>query len=139
MKLAFQKGLLSARVSASVMGLGLVLAAGQTLALTPAGTDINNRATVTYEDANGNSYSAQSNESTVTVAEVYAATLENDGNKSGAPGETVYFTHTLTNTGNAADSLLQPVQLVFMIHRHCHQRPGTGRNFTLMNYRCFCF
>lgn len=47
MKLAFQKGLLSARVSASAMGLGLVLAAGQTLALTPAGTDINNRATVT--------------------------------------------------------------------------------------------
>ncbi|MGJ3257418.1 MAG: beta strand repeat-containing protein [Alcanivorax sp.] len=104
MKLAFQKGLLSARVSASAMGLGLVLAAGQTLALTPAGTDINNRATVTYEDANGNSYSAQSNESTVTVAEVYAATLENDGSKSGAPGETVYFTHTLTNTGNADDS-----------------------------------
>jgi uncharacterized repeat protein (TIGR01451 family) len=104
MKLAFQRGLLSARVSASVMGLGLVLAAGQTLALTPAGTDINNRATVTYEDANGNSYSAQSNESTVTVAEVYAATLENDGSKSGAPGETVYFTHTLTNTGNADDS-----------------------------------
>ena len=53
MKLAFQRGLLPARVSASVMGLGLVLAAGQTLALTPAGTDINNRATVTYEDANG--------------------------------------------------------------------------------------
>lgn len=104
MKLAFQRGLLSARVSASVIGLGLVLATGQTLALTPAGTDINNRATVTYEDANGNSYSAQSNESTVTVAEVYAATLENDGSKSGAPGETVYFTHTLTNTGNADDS-----------------------------------
>ncbi|MEQ3778142.1 MAG: hypothetical protein ABNH27_13625 [Alcanivorax sp.] len=104
MKLAFQKGLLSARVSASVMGLGLVLAAGQTLALTPAGTDINNRATVTYEDANGNSYSAQSNESTVTVAEVYFATLEEDGEKFGAPGETVYFPHTLTNTGNAQDT-----------------------------------
>lgn len=104
MKLAFQRGLLSARVSASVMGLGLVLAAGQTLALTPAGTDINNRATVTYEDANGNSYSAQSNESTVTVAEVYAATLVDDGEKAGAPGETVYFPHTLENTGNAQDT-----------------------------------
>ncbi|MDF1638685.1 beta strand repeat-containing protein [Alcanivorax jadensis] len=104
MKLAFQRGLLSARVSASVMGLGLVLAAGQTLALTPAGTDINNRATVTYEDANGNSYSAQSNESTVTVAEVYAATLVDDGAKAGAPGETVYFPHTLKNTGNAQDT-----------------------------------
>lgn len=104
MKLAFQKGLLSARVSASVMGLGLVLAAGQTLALTPAGTDINNRATVTYEDAIGNSYSAQSNESTVTVAEVYFATLEEDGEKFGAPGETVYFPHTLKNTGNAQDT-----------------------------------
>lgn len=103
MKLAFQRGLLSARVSASVMGLGLVLAAGQTLALTPAGTDINNRATVTYEDAIGNSYSAQSNESTVTVAEVYFATLEEDGEKFGAPGEIVYFPHTLKNTGNAQD------------------------------------
>jgi len=59
---------------------------------------------VTYEDANGNSYSAQSNESTVTVAEVYFATLEEDGEKFGAPGETVYFPHTLTNTGNAQDT-----------------------------------
>lgn len=104
MKQAFAKGLLSARVSATAMGLGLVLAAGQTLALTPAGTDINNRATVTYEDANGNEYSAQSNESSVTVAEVYAATLEDDGEKYGAPGETVYFSHTLINTGNTQDT-----------------------------------
>ena len=102
MKQAFVQGLLSTRVSAAAMGL--VLAAGQALALTPAGTDINNRATVTYEDANGNSYSAQSNESSVTVAEVYAATLEDDGTKYGAPGETVYFSHTLTNTGNAQDT-----------------------------------
>lgn len=103
MKQAFAKGLLSARVSATAMGLGLVLAAGQTLAYTPAGTDINNRATVTYQDANGNEYSAQSNESSVTVKEVYFADLEQDGEKFGAPGETVYFSHILTNKGNSSD------------------------------------
>ncbi|PHR64115.1 hypothetical protein [Alcanivorax sp.] len=103
MKQAFAKGLLSARVSATAMGLGLVLAAGQTLAYTPAGTDINNRATVTYQDANGNEYSAQSNESSVTVKEVYFADLEQDGEKLGAPGETVYFSHILTNKGNSSD------------------------------------
>lgn len=103
MKHAFNKGVLSSKMAASLVSGGLLFAAGQAWALTDAGTDIKNKATVTYEDANGNSYSAQSNEAVVTVAEVYAGTLENDGNKSGAPGETVYFSHTLKNTGNATD------------------------------------
>jgi len=104
MKHAFNKGVLSSKMAASLVSGGLLFAAGQAWALTDAGTDIKNKATVTYEDANGNSYSAQSNEAVVTVAEVYAGTLENDGNKSGAPGETVYFSHTLKNTGNATDT-----------------------------------
>ena len=104
MKHAFNKGVLSSKLAASLVSGGLLFAAGQAWALTDAGTDIKNKATVTYEDANGNSYSAQSNEAVVTVAEVYAGTLENDGNKSGAPGETVYFSHTLKNTGNATDT-----------------------------------
>lgn len=37
-------------------------------AITPAGTVIKNLATVTYQDSLGNEYSAQSNESVVTVA-----------------------------------------------------------------------
>lgn len=104
MKHVSRKSVLSSKMAASLVTGGLMLAAGQAWALTAAGTDIKNKATVTYEDANGNPYSAQSNEAVVTVAEVYAGTLQNDGAKSGAPGETVYFSHTLRNTGNATDT-----------------------------------
>ncbi|MCG8438958.1 MAG: DUF11 domain-containing protein, partial [Pseudomonadales bacterium] len=106
MKHAFNKGVLSSKMAVSLVSGGLLFAAGQAWALTEAGTDIKNKATVTYEDANGNSYSAQSNEAVVTVAEVYAGTLRNDGNKAGAPGETVYFSHSLKNTGNARDTFV---------------------------------
>ena len=69
-----------------------------------AGTEIKNLATVSYEDENGNKYTAQSNEAVITVAPQYIATLENDVTKSSAPGQTVYFQHTLTNTGNTPDT-----------------------------------
>lgn len=104
MKHAFNKGVLSSKVGACLLASSVLFAAGQAWALTAAGTDIKNKATVTYEDSNGNSYSAQSNEAVVTVAPVYAATLEDDGTKSGAAGEIVYFTHVLTNTGNTSDT-----------------------------------
>ncbi|MAX56993.1 MAG: hypothetical protein CL537_16010 [Alcanivoracaceae bacterium] len=106
MKHAFNKGVLSSKMAVSLVSGGLLFAAGQAWALTEAGTDIKNQATVTYEDANGNSYSAQSNEAVVTVAEVYAGTLRSDGSKAGAPGETVYFSHSLKNTGNARDTFV---------------------------------
>ncbi|MCW4149540.1 hypothetical protein OM427_08365 [Halomonas sp. 18H] len=101
MKRHFTKKPLAMVVAGLAFG---AVASGQAWALTPAGTEINNRATVTYQDENGNQYSAQSNESTVTVAEVFAATLLDDRNKAGAPGETVYFPHTLTNTGNTEET-----------------------------------
>jgi hypothetical protein len=104
MKHAFNKGVLSSKMAVSLVSGCLLFAAGQAWAKTDAGTDIKNKANVTYEDANGNSYSATSNEAVVTVAAVYAGSLESDGNKSGAPGETVYFSHTLKNTGNATDT-----------------------------------
>ena len=69
-----------------------------------AGTEIKNLATVTYEDENGNTYSAQSNEAIITVAEQYRATLENDKALTAAPGSTVYFPHTLENIGNVEDT-----------------------------------
>ncbi len=73
-------------------------------AFTPAGTVIKNLATVTYQDSLGNSYTAQSNESSVTVAEVFSARLEKDGQtKDGAPGQIVYFPHQLINDGNTQD------------------------------------
>ncbi len=85
--------------------LGVIALPGMTLALTVAGTEIKNLATVSYEDNNGISYSAQSNEAIVTVAEVHSATLEQDRlDIVGAPGQTVYIPHYLTNTGNATDS-----------------------------------
>ncbi|PJE80759.1 hypothetical protein CI610_00247 [invertebrate metagenome] len=73
-------------------------------AITPAGTVIKNLATVTYQDSLGNAYTAQSNESAVIVAEVYAAELQHSQTKDAAPGQTVYFPHQLTNNGNTPDS-----------------------------------
>lgn len=74
-------------------------------ALTDAGTEIKNLATVTYEDANGNQYSAQSNEAVVVVADVYFAELGRDTlNITGAPGQPISIPHTLKNTGNATDT-----------------------------------
>ena len=85
-------------VSASVIG-------GTAMAAAPlAGTEIKNLATVSYEDENGNTYTAQSNEAVITVAPQYRATLENDRTQSIAPGQTAYFPHTLTNTGNTPDT-----------------------------------
>ena len=69
-----------------------------------AGTEIKNLATVSYEDENGNKYTAQSNEAIITVAPQYRATLENDKELIAAPGQTVYFPHTLENIGNVEDT-----------------------------------
>nr|MDT0250196.1 hypothetical protein [Endozoicomonas sp.] len=73
------------------------------LALAPAGYEIKNKATVTYQDSLGNEYTALSNEAVVTVAEVYSALLEHDQTIASAPGQTVYFSHQLTNNGNTDD------------------------------------
>ena len=94
-----------ARLIATSLAVGSMAGFGtQVLAATAAGTLIKNLATVTYEDEFGNEYSAQSNEAVVTVAPVYFATLENDNQLSAAPGQTAYFPHTLSNTGNIADT-----------------------------------
>ncbi|MEE9302166.1 MAG: hypothetical protein V3U84_00125, partial [Thiotrichaceae bacterium] len=85
-------------VSASVIGASAFAAAPL------AGTEIKNLATVSYEDENGNTYTAQSNEAVITVAPQYRATLENDRTQSAAPGQTVYFPHTISNTGNTPDT-----------------------------------
>ncbi len=94
-----------ARLIATSLAVGTMAGFGaQAFAATAAGTLIKNLATVTYEDENGNEYSAQSNEAVVTVAPVASATLEDDNSLSAAPGQTVYFPHTISNTGNVADS-----------------------------------
>jgi len=82
---------------------GIGVSAPSLLAATAAGTQIKNLATVTYEDAAGNQYSAQSNEAVITVAQVYSATIGVDVDATAAAGQTVYLPYVLTNTGNGND------------------------------------
>ena len=93
-----------AQACAAALVAGSVAAFAPTLlAATAAGTQIKNLATVTYEDAAGNVYSAQSNEAVITVAQVYSATLGVDVDAPASPGQTVYLPFVLTNTGNGTD------------------------------------
>ncbi|PID60772.1 MAG: hypothetical protein CSB44_09510 [Gammaproteobacteria bacterium] len=95
---------LVARVCALALAtVSVLLAAQSVFAATAAGTQIRNLATVTYEDINGITYSAQSNEAIVTVAQVYSATIGVDVDRNAAPGQTVYLSYVLTNSGNGSD------------------------------------
>ena len=87
----------------ALAGGALASVGTQALAATAAGQQIKNLATVTYQDAAGNTYTAESNEAIVTVAQVYSATIGVDNDKPAAPGETVYLPYRLTNTGNGTD------------------------------------
>ncbi len=84
--------------------LAVASVAGAVHAAPLAGEKIKNLATVSYEDENGNKYTAQSNEAVIIVAPQYKATIENDRTQNAAPGQTVYFSHTIVNTGNVADT-----------------------------------
>jgi uncharacterized repeat protein (TIGR01451 family) len=100
MKIKPTNGLIKPLVAATAFGV-----VGATLAITEAGTVIKNLATVTYTDTNGDSYTATSNEAQVTVASIFTATLSSDNvGGEAAPGQTVYFPHVLTNTGNSVDT-----------------------------------
>lgn len=95
--------LAGACVTALLVG-GIMLHVSPAIAATAAGTQIKNLATVTYQDENGNTYSAQSNEAVITVKQVYAAELGVDTTKTAAAGQMVYSQHTLTNNGNGEDT-----------------------------------
>lgn len=69
-----------------------------------AGTQISNIAAATYTDANGTSKSVTSNEVKTTVLQVASFTLVDDRTATANPGNNVTLSHTLTNTGNAADT-----------------------------------
>lgn len=87
-----------------------LLAAGASFniyAATAAGTQIKNLATVSYEDAAGNTYTAQSNEAVVTVAQVYSATINSTTTAvSASPGQPVDLSYTIENTGNGTDNFV---------------------------------
>lgn len=70
----------------------------------PAGSVIGNQATATYQDATGTSRTSTSNLVQTTVTQIYSHTLTASQSKQVAAGNTVYYAHTLVNTGNGTDS-----------------------------------
>jgi uncharacterized repeat protein (TIGR01451 family) len=70
-----------------------------------AGSIIGNQATASYTDGAGTSRTTTSNLVETVVAQKAGFTLTADQTKPTTPGSTVYFPHTLTNTGNGPDTL----------------------------------
>jgi uncharacterized repeat protein (TIGR01451 family) len=106
-------------LKAVLLGFGLaLLVLGTALAMTPAGTQIQNQASASYTDSAGQSRIATSNQVTTVVQQVYSFTIIPNGTES-APGQTkvarpgaeVFFSYLVTNTGNGTDTInLSPVQ-----------------------------
>ncbi len=82
---------------------------------TPAGTQIRNRSSASYEDLSGNTYTATSNEVITVVLPVFGVSVLPDDSgetppvtpaltQNAIPGLTVYYRYDLTNTGNDNDS-----------------------------------
>jgi uncharacterized repeat protein (TIGR01451 family) len=94
----------------------LCMTAASVLAqVTPAGTQIRNRSSATYEDLSGNTYSSTSNEVITVVLPVFGVSILPDDSgetppatpamtQNAIPGLTVYYRYDLTNTGNDNDS-----------------------------------
>lgn len=83
----------------------LLWPAAPAFAAPPAGTNISNQASATYTDGNSVSRSTTSNAVITTVAQVRAFTLSTDAqSRNAAPGQTVYFSHSIVNTGNGQDT-----------------------------------
>jgi uncharacterized repeat protein (TIGR01451 family) len=113
------KGRFATTTVALVLAVLFVCAAVQ--AQTPAGTTIRNQASARFQDLSGNSYTATSNEVTTIVLPVFGVSVLPDDSgetpplvpamvQNAIPGQTVYYSYDLTNTGNDADSYtLQPL------------------------------
>jgi uncharacterized repeat protein (TIGR01451 family) len=101
-----------------VAGAFIASAPRHALAAPAAGTVIGNQATATYTDAGGTPRTATSNLVQTTVSQVKSFTLTTTGQtRTAAAGQTVYYPHTITNTGNGADT-------------YTLNAPATGGGFT---------
>ena len=87
---------------------GLIAVAGlicsQAVATPSTGTVLSNQATASYLDTHGAVQTATSNTVQATISQVASFTLVASSSRFAAPGSTVYFPHTVTNTGNGMDS-----------------------------------
>src|ERR1700722_17111095 len=93
------------------VAMALVPARGN--AQTAAGTTIGNQASATYTDASSVSRTATSNIVTTVVQQVASLQLTANGAKTSSPGSSVFYPHTLINTGNGSDTFtlsLAPAQ-----------------------------
>lgn len=81
----------------------MAVAHGASAAPTAAGTQITNKATATYTDSTGTK-TAESNTVITTVQQVASVALSAGTAKNAAAGGTVAYAHTVTNTGNGADT-----------------------------------
>ncbi len=84
--------------------VALLAAANGAYAATAAGTAITNQATATYLDAQAKPQTATSNTVVTTVQQVASLTLTAGSAKNAAAGTQVAYSHTVTNTGNGADT-----------------------------------
>jgi len=87
-----------------VAAAAALMAANGAYAATAAGTQITNQASATYSDSTGIK-TVQSNTVITTVQQVASLTLSAGTSKNAAAGTQVSYSHTVTNTGNAADTL----------------------------------
>mgnify|MGYP001179133965 CR=1 FL=1 len=87
-----------------VAGALAALAPLPALAAPAAGTVIGNQATATYTDAASTPRTATSNLVQTTVSQVKIFTLTAPGARTASAGQTVYYPHTITNTGNGTDT-----------------------------------
>jgi uncharacterized repeat protein (TIGR01451 family) len=87
----------------TVLATLMLAAAHGAQAATPAGTQISNTATATYSDGTGTK-TATSNTVVTTVQQVASLTMTAGTTKTGAAGTQVVFAHSITNTGNGADT-----------------------------------
>lgn len=88
-----------------VIALMLAMFSSVVFAAPPAaGTSIGNQASASYTDGSGVSRTVTSNTVQTVVQQVASLTLTANGAKSASVGSTVYYPHTLTNTGNGSDS-----------------------------------
>jgi uncharacterized repeat protein (TIGR01451 family) len=122
-------------LKAVLLGFGLaLLVLGTALAMTPAGTQIQNQASASYIDSAGQPRTTTSNLVVTVVQQVYSFTITPDGTetdpppppgpgqiKTALPGGQVIFNYVVKNTGNGTDTInLRTVQ-------------GTADNFDLQN------
>ena len=79
-------------------------------AATPAGTVIKNQASASYKDSNGIVRYTTSNIVETLIQQVAALQLTQDQSRPVAAGNQVFLPHTVTNTGNGADSFSLTVE-----------------------------